>query len=60
MIAAQHGSIAASHLVEQIGLPQVTYSDASGELWNETKVYKRLNKYQRRVEVASLRDYCRL
>ena len=39
--AAQYASVSASYMLEQIGLPQVTYSEETGELWNGTKVRPR-------------------
>ena len=50
---AQYGSVAASYMLEQIGLPHVTYGDETAELWNGTNVQERLKEYQRRLGLSS-------
>lgn len=58
--AAQYGSVAASYMLEQVALPQMSYSDETGDLWNGTKVHERLKEYQRRLDSSSTSDWCRL
>lgn len=46
--AAKYGQVAASFVIEQIGLPALT-GDGDGELWNSCSVRERLAEYRTRV-----------
>jgi sugar/nucleoside kinase (ribokinase family) len=48
VVAVQYGSVAASYMVEQIGLPDITYDEDGSEQWNGTNVRDRLKTYQAR------------
>lgn len=47
--AAKYGNVAASFVIEQVGVPSVT-GEGESELWNGAKVRDRLASYQTRVQ----------
>lgn len=49
--AARYGQIAASFMIEQVGLPSMS-KQGMNELWNGVEVRRRLVKYRERPEVA--------
>lgn len=46
--AAKYGQVAASFVIEQVGLP-VRFGHAERELWNSSSVRQRLAEYQERI-----------
>ncbi|KAL4784137.1 Ribokinase-like protein [Aspergillus varians] len=46
--AACYGSVGASFALEQVGMPQRS-NNASGEIWNGTRVVSRLREYQQAI-----------
>ncbi|KAL8766828.1 MAG: hypothetical protein Q9209_006486 [Squamulea sp. 1 TL-2023] len=47
--AAVHGIIAASFIIEQVGVPTIGLSTSRGEIWNGQSVEGRLKEYTRRI-----------
>ena len=51
--AAAIGSVAASFAIEQIGMPELSKSNAGTELWNGVRVQERLHDYAERIKSIS-------
>lgn len=50
--AAKYGNVAASFIIEQVGVPNIS-EEGDGECWNEEKVRGRLAVYQTRLQRSS-------
>ena len=54
-MAAIYGSIAASFVIEQVGMPQLSIRERDGqELWNGESAHDRMNIYERRLNIPKL------
>lgn len=56
-MAAVYGSVAASFVIEQFGMPKLSIRESDGqELWNGESAHDRMNMYERRLDVPKLTE----
>lgn len=56
-MAALYGSVAASFVIEQFGMPKLSIRESDGqELWNGESAHDRMNKYERRLSIPKLTE----
>lgn len=56
-MAAVYGSVAASFVIEQFGMPKLSIRESDGqELWNGESAHDRMNIYERKLHVPKLTE----